>query len=253
MTDNLPAGFARHNIGHLSASSINLWTNAPDVWVVKYLLGKNTGASAAMERGKAVEQAVVWMLDGRDDAIDKATESYNAALTFEAAEDADTQRNLIAPMAQEAHAALSEYGPPSFETDDGQRKVSIAARLPDGVIPVIGYLDLVYPKHGLVVDLKTTTRVPSVMSADHQLQRAIYARAMSNHAVRFLYVSGKKHAWLEDGDPTAILANAKTQIARLNRFLIAHDAESARACVPVNPNSFYWRGAEPLRREIYGL
>ena len=30
MTD----GFTKHKIDHLSASSINLWTNAPDVWVM---------------------------------------------------------------------------------------------------------------------------------------------------------------------------------------------------------------------------
>lgn len=36
MNEDLPAGFARHNIDHLSASSINLWTNAPDVWVAEW-------------------------------------------------------------------------------------------------------------------------------------------------------------------------------------------------------------------------
>jgi hypothetical protein len=32
-------GFIKHNIDHLSASSINLYANAPDVWVVSYLFG----------------------------------------------------------------------------------------------------------------------------------------------------------------------------------------------------------------------
>ena len=35
-------GFEKHNIDHLSASSINLWANAPDVWVMQYLHGKRT-------------------------------------------------------------------------------------------------------------------------------------------------------------------------------------------------------------------
>jgi hypothetical protein len=37
-------GFTKHNIDHLSASSINLYANAPDVWVVSYLFGTCLGA-----------------------------------------------------------------------------------------------------------------------------------------------------------------------------------------------------------------
>jgi len=91
------------------------------------------------------------------------------------------------------------------------------------------------------------------MSSDHQLQRAIYAKAKGNMAVKFLYVSAKKAAWLEDGDVAETLARAKAQIARLEAFLRHHDAEQARACVPVCPHSFFWKGAEDLRRKIYGI
>jgi len=31
-------GFERHGIDHLSASSINLWSSAPDVWLMSYLV-----------------------------------------------------------------------------------------------------------------------------------------------------------------------------------------------------------------------
>jgi hypothetical protein len=53
------------------------------------------------------------------------------------------------------------------------------------------------------------------MSAEHQLQRAIYAKAKGNMSVRFLYVSEKKTSMLEDGDPTELLAQAKVQISRM--------------------------------------
>ena len=117
---------------------------------------------------------------------------------------------------------------------------------------MIGYLDLVFPESGMVIDLKTTNRITQVMSAEHQLQRAIYQKAMGNYGVKFLYVSKAKSLMLEDGDVNEILANAKHKIAR-QKFLSACDAETARAIVPVNPNTFYWSGSEALREEMYGF
>jgi hypothetical protein len=46
-------GFIKHNIDHLSASSINLYANAPDVWVVSYLFGRRTPMGPAAWRGSA--------------------------------------------------------------------------------------------------------------------------------------------------------------------------------------------------------
>jgi hypothetical protein len=118
---------------------------------------------------------------------------------------------------------------------------------------VIGYLDFVFPDHGVVIDLKTTGRIPSKMSPEHQLQRAIYQKARGNQVVKFLYVSSKKTNMLEDGDPTEILGLAKKQIARLEKFLRSGSAEDIREVIPVNPNTFYWNGAEDLREEMYGF
>jgi hypothetical protein len=208
----------------------------------------------APKRGQAVENAVVWTLMGEDEeaAVKRAIENFDREFMF-GDEDTQKERELIAPMTAQALAELRDYGAPEFETGTDQEKVSITARGDGWTIPVWGFLDLVYPKHGLVVDLKTTTRVPSVMSADHQLQRAIYAKAKGNMAVRFLYVSAKKAAWLEDGDVAVTLAKAKAQITRMERFLRHHDAEQAQACVPVCPHSFFWRGAEDVRAEVFGL
>lgn len=246
--------FDAFKIDHLSASSINMWINAPDAWVAKYLLGVEFPFGAAAERGKAVESAVVAILSGvpEDQAIADAEAGFDRWIPF-ADEKATKERDLIGPMTRVAVGELRGFGKPDFP-ENGQHKVSITANLGDWSIPVIGFLDLVFPAHGLVVDLKTTTRVPSVMSAEHQLQRAIYAATQGNSAVRFLYVSDKKAAMLEDGDPSPILATAKVQIARMGAFL-SHcgDAETARQIVPVNPSSFYWNGAGRLLSEIYGL
>jgi hypothetical protein len=247
-------GFEKHGIDHLSASNINLWANAPDVWVMQYLYGKRTAIGPAPWRGICVEDAVVEILLGgkETEALDRAMEKFNSRFMI-ADEAIAREADRIAPMVQIAVAELQQYGKPEFPEDERQEKISITAKGDGWAIPVIGFLDLVYPDHGLVIDLKTTGRIPSAMSAEHQLQRAIYAKAKGNMAVKFFYVSEKKASLLEDGDPAELLAQAKVQINRMEAFLRTLDKEQARAIVPLAPSSFYWKGSEELRREFYGL
>jgi hypothetical protein len=246
-------GFAKHNIKHLSASSINLWTNAPDVWVAQYLFGKRGPMSAAAMRGICTEDAVVAVLTGKnkDGALDQALEKFDQ--TFPIGDEKTTkERAMIQPCMELAVQELEHYGEPEFP-EEGQEKISITAKTDDYEIPVIGYLDLCFPKHGVVIDLKTTGRCPSVMSAEHQLQRAIYQKAKGNQIVKFLYVTPKKTNLLEDGDPSEILRRTKTQITRMERFLRSGNARDVASVIPVNPNTFYWNGAEDIRQELYGF
>lgn len=246
------SGFARHGIKHLSASSINLWINAPDLWVAKYIHGFKSTFGPAPRRGQCVEDVVAGVLNGK-------SMSYSLQRGLQRFENDfgpddgpnDKERALIEPMAEQAVAELEQYGAPDFP-ENGQHKISIDARFDGWAIPVIGYLDFVFPEHGLVVDLKTTTRVPSTMSPDHQLQRAIYHCAKGNQAVKFLYVSGKKASWLEDGEPFEVLARAKHHIARMDSFLALCDADTALRVVPHNPSSFYWRDDRSAMHEIFG-
>jgi hypothetical protein len=221
---------------------------------MQYLYGKRTAMGPAPWRGICVEDAVVEILLGgkETEALDRAMEKFNSRFMI-ADEAIAREADRIAPMVQIAVAELMQYGKPEFPEDERQEKISITAKGEGWAIPVIGFLDLVYPDHGLVIDLKTTGRIPSSMSAEHQLQRAIYAKAKGNMAVKFLYVSEKKASLLEDGDPNELLAQAKVQINRMEAFLRTLDKEQARAIVPLAPSSFYWKGSEELRKEFYGL
>ena len=251
-------GFERHGIDHLSASSINLWANAPDVWVMQYLHGLRTPMGAAAWRGICDEDAVVETLMGEAQtaAVDHALAKFDKRFLIG---DSDTQRerDRITPMVEIAVEELKVYGTPEFpEVEEGenkQEKICIKTGRDDWKIDVIGYLDLVFPKHGIIVDLKTTGCIPSQMSPEHQLQRAIYAKAKGNMDVKFLYVSEKKSSLLSDGDPTEILTLAKAQIFRIESFLRTLDKDQAKEVVPVNPSSFYWKGSEALRKEFYGI
>jgi hypothetical protein len=247
-------GFEKHNIGHLSASSINLWANAPDVWVMQYMFGKRTGMGPAAWRGICSEDAVVQTLLGGDQEVAIAAALAKFDKRYMIGDEKTTkERDMITPIVNMAVEELKQYGKPVFPDESNQEKISITAKGDNYTIPVIGFLDLVFPDHGLVIDLKTSTKIPSTMSAEHKLQRCIYAAAKGNMAVKFLYVSGKKSSLLEDGDVAETLAQAKHAINRLNDFLWALDKETARKIVPLNKSSFYWSGSEDLRKEFYGV
>jgi hypothetical protein len=225
---------------------------------MQYLHGLRTPMGAAAWRGICTEDAVVQILMGESEtaAIDQALAKFDKRFPI-GDEKTSAERRRITPMTQLAIEELIEFGKPEFpeveEGDNLQEKISITAKGDGWSIPVIGYLDLVFPQHGVVIDLKTTGRIPSTMSAEHQLQRAIYAKAKGNMDVRFLYVSEKKTSMLADGDPTELLAQAKVQIGRIEAFLRHCDKDTAKAIVPVQPSSFYWSGNETLRKEFYGI
>ena len=109
------------------------------------------------------------------------------------------------------------------------------------------------PEAGRVLELKPQGSSTRCMSEEHQLQRAIYQKAKGNQAVKVLYVTPKKTALLEDGDPNELLSRAKTQITRMERFLRSGTRHDIAGVIPVNPNTFYWNGAEAIREELYGI
>ena len=249
-------GFEKHGIKHLSNSSISLWESNPAQWVMSYLLKEKRPSSAAMWRGIAVEDGVVVCLDGGSlsDAVAAALARFDKEITF-ADEKSEKERAAIAPMIELAVAELEQYGKPQFSIDGSQQKVSITCKGDGWKIPIIGYLDLVYPDHGLVVDLKTTMRMPSAMTQSHKRQRCIYQRCLGgNQQVKFLYVTPKKSGWLEDGDVDAELATVKAHCNRLERFLsVSDDPQYLASIIPVDPTHFYWSDCIDQRKEIFGI
>jgi len=246
-------GFEKHGIDHLSSSSINLWINCPALWVAEKIFGHKRNPSPGMARGIAVEEAAVAALkDGVsiEDATISAVRNYNAKFLI-GDTSVDKERGLIGPMVGHAVSALAHLGEPEFLDGGGQNKIELVCNCGDFKIPVIGYLDLFYPQHGKVVDIKSTQRIPSKMSPEHMLQRCIYARAKRNHSVEFLYVSTGRFVFLADGDVDAVLRRVKFHVVRLERFLQL-EREHLREIVPVGDSSFYWNGSNALS-EIYGL
>ena len=250
-------GFEKHGIKHSSASQINMWANAPDAWAAKYLFGGKFKYGVAPLIGTLTESVVQEVLTGT--SFDKALEGAEKVFRTETAlntNDKETARiTNIKDMAELALEALKPYGEPEFvKTINGieQQRIEIKCNGGDWQLPVIGYLDFVYPKHGLVIDLKTTLRCPSEMSPEHQRQAAIYQTAKGNFGVKFLYVTPKKINILEVDEPNKVMQDIKTILTRKELLLRKLEKEDIRSCIPTNINSFYWRGSEGVFKDVYG-
>ena len=251
---NTQDGFQAHGIKHSSISQINKWIGSPSVWVSEYLFKFRSPASPAMWRGIFTEQAVADTITGKmkiDDAIKNALKDFDGKTLFDDGSSAKERAN-IDPMTRLAVEALEPYGKPDFP-EDGQHRVSMDAKGDGWKLEFMGFIDFKYPQHGLIVDLKTTLKMPSVMPIGHQRQRAFYQKSNGNTDVKFLYVTPKKCEFKDDGDVNELMAEIKTHLTRQEAFLRLGDKELLRSIVPVDPDSFYWRGNEKVRKELFGI
>lgn len=249
-------GFQLHNLNHSSASSINLWQNAPDVFVAEKLFGLKGTTSPAAHRGIVIEKALVNILAGgmnEEDATKEAIKEFNQRTAFFSGERVDREREAIVDCIAMGLTDLHQYGEPTFSKEGEQNKIELLCRGEGWDLPIIGYTDLWYPEHGLVVDIKTTLRLPSRMSAEHNRQAAIYRIASGNAAVRFLYIAPKKTIWHECLDIDGALAEIKNILNRQEFFLRQGDKEHLAKLVHYNPGSFYWNGNAKAQQEVYDV
>lgn len=254
-------GFERHGIKHLSASSLNMFVGSPSAWVASKLMGHKLGVGIAAHKGTATEAGVAHILKNGgaevDEGVEIAFKLFNdlTAMGGYSAEDKEAARVSIFAMIANACTHLVDLGPPDFP-ESGQHMIEIGCRYgpePEQTIKFIGYLDFVYPARKLIVDLKTTSRLPSNWSAAHGIQAALYARA-SGFDVNFLYTSPAKTKLLVMEDPAPYLDAVKRQVARMERFLSLGDAETLLAATPHDPSSFYWSGsdARDIEKALFG-
>lgn len=250
-------GFEKHGLSHTSASQINMWEEAPAAWVARYLFNKRFFFGVAPQIGILTEEVVAKVLTGTsfDAALEQAHKTFNKNNATNTNEKQMARIHDIKAMAEIALEQLKPYGEPEFACNitQKQHRIDLTVKGDGWDLPCVGYLDFVYPNHGLVIDLKTTLRCPSTMSRSHERQAALYGQAKGNMAVKFLYVTPKKHNLLEVEDRVPVLNEIKAILNRQERLLRAMDKDEIRDCIPLGLSSFYWNGSEEILEELYGL
>lgn len=246
--------FTRHNISHLSASSINTYAEDPAYWTAKYLFGAKFPFSAPARGGTLVEKAIVQILTGRDqiDAIDDAIAEFNKATIFDKSDSVAKWASGMRDMIEAGVKELSPYGVPEFEADGTQKKILIDCNMGEYKVPIIGFLDLYYPDKKTVIDVKCTMRMPSEMSASHKRQAAIYKLSNADCAVSFLYITPRKTQMFLVDDVSEQITEIKGIIRRMNGMLGIGDKDKIKEIVPI-VESYYWTDSMSVRKELFGF
>ena len=257
------SGFAKHGVRSLSASQINTYISDPAYWVMQKLMGVRSEANAAMIRGIASESGIVHGLFNPDaplaDCVDLALREFDEKLALSNDPKYDKERAGIPGLIEYALLELRQYGVPSSAQD----RIEIV--LEDIPIPFIGFTDLIYDEHGLIIDIKTTLRMPSEISEYHARQGAIYANAKSNYAMRFAYVKPKPSKGdtracnvyeMSTDDCQTYLTQVREVALRMDRFLSISDVrEELAALLGPDFSGFQW--SNPNVREqgrmLYGF
>ena len=256
-------GFERHGITRLSPSTLNHFAAEPAHWVMQRLLNMRAPVSAAAARGTAVEWGVHQGLMRADlpvaDCVAAAEAAFDREMVLNPDHRRHAERGKIPDYVANALSELRAYGVPTA----AQGRVQI--RLDDVPVPVEGCLDWQFDEHGLIVDLKTTERLPSAICDAHGRQGAVYAKAHGNYGMRFAYV--KPTAGKQDGRAAVVYEmsaddvrrhlQALQQIAlRLGRFLsLSSDPHELAGLLVPDFEHFWW--SHPIGRShgrnLYGF
>jgi hypothetical protein len=257
--------FEHHGITHLSASSLNLWAAEPALWIMERLLGRRSPAGIPAARGKAVEAGVnLGLFDPAlpvETCIVEAERVFDRETALNLDPRRDDERKKLAGYVRGALAELRKYGPPDGDGYQGKVEISVE----DVPVPVIGYVDWRFSGHGLIVDLKTSERLPSAIGASHGRQGAVYASAHGNFGMRFAYAKpapakgdGRQVQVLEmsGDDVRSSLAALRIIALSLGRFLaLSHDARELIGLIVPDFDSFYWSdpSVRAAGRDVFGF
>lgn len=233
--------FAKHNIRHLSPSSLLTYQNAPALWVGKYLFGWKDEAGPKAWCGIAVETGLHSWLHGARDFLERALHTFEEKAQGEVSDEIEAARGNIKPMIEQCGLAYWQRNQsgilPLYQVK--------CEWWIDGIeVPVIGYLDFEWPEQ--IDDLKMTLAIPSKPRPDHVAQLGMYMKARNKNAGSILYVSPKKFlqhpVTMEQAEEElrALTRSAKAIRHMLN--MVRDKADAARIFAP-DFSDYRWNDA----------
>lgn len=223
-----------------SPSSLNLFCAAPSMYVLERIVGLRQPVGSPAHRGTAVEDGITHGLMNPQadvaDCVAIAIKKFDTISALSADKRREDYRATIAEMVKTGLEELRPYGVPS-------RTQGFVEWRPEGLrCPIVGYFDYEWEQHGVLVDLKTTEKLPSSIKIPHARQVALYTQS-DNVDARLSYVTPKKRATyrLEN---VREHRNALHQIAlRVEKFLsLSDDPEFFKSITAPDYESFYWGG-----------
>ncbi len=237
---------------HHSPSKCNLFAAQPSMWVAEVILGHKQPSNLPMARGVAVEDGVTCGLKDLEtpvkDCIDVALTKFDTLAVLSGDPRREKIRETVPDMVTAALAELRQYGTPTGT----QGKIELKY---DGLtLPMLGFFDYEWQQHGILLDLKTTERMPSQIKIGHARQVAHYSGG--NQQARIAYVTPRKLEvyMLENVSEHRL---ALVEIAkRIEKFRsLSDDPQFFVDITAPDLDSFYWTppAARALAFSIWGI
>lgn len=246
--------FTVHGITHLSASKLNLFAAEPAMFIAEYLLGKKQSVGAAAHRGTAAEEGIVHgLMTGADDdaCVEVAMRKWHELTALSRDPRKDKEADGLPGIVRMGLIELRPYGKPTKTQGRVEHYI-------DGIaVPVIGFYDVLWEDHGILIDIKTQLALTSEIKSSHARQVSLYATAISDNIdARLTYVTPKKVA-------TYGLENVRDHYGALvkmahtmKRFLsISRDPQELAGLIVPNLESFYWTPPEAraVAHEVWAI
>lgn len=247
------SGLEKHGIGHLSASSLNLFAAEPALWIMEKLLKRRGSVGCAAHRGTAAEAGIVHGLLNTDAAIsecqDLALREFDKLAALSGDPRKAKEREAVPGIVACAVPELRLYGVP----DEIQHPVKVSL---EGVpVPLIGFVDVGWSYHALTLDIKSQLRLSSQISTPHARQVGLYVHG-TNREGRIAYCTPQRIGVYRLEDAAQQVETLRQIAIRLNKFLsLSDDRETLAGVVVPDVDSFYYSdpSTRAMAREVFGI
>tara|TARA_R110002012_G_scaffold135303_2_gene289019 strand:+ start:270 stop:1040 length:771 start_codon:yes stop_codon:yes gene_type:complete len=239
--------FAVHGINHLSHSSLNTWLQDPARFIADKLFGIRDKGSASMHRGTSTEFGLAqkytedaWEIDQQivDQKFDQLCQDSLIDVV-------DERRIKEKQGLKEYNNILNQYFDYT-DLEDYQKKIEVT--FDDIPVPIIGYIDFIFKD--IIVDLKTTARMPSKPTDANKRQMAIYSLAYPNYRADVFYASPKAFNKFIINEKEIKLHQKQIHSLAIGlmKFLAISDDKEELASI-IHPNYDAWTWSEYMKEQ----
>jgi hypothetical protein len=239
--------FAAHGINYLSPSSINTYINDMPMWIARYLFGIKSPSGASAVRGIAQEFALA-------DKYEKGTFDFNLLDVKFMSLCSESGIDLGDIKTAKEKKLLKDFGTIIDENFKYKNLVSyqekVEVPIDDMPVPIMGYIDFRF--NDAIVDLKTTTRMPSKPTEAQKRQMALYSMAYPKNSVDLFFASPREHKKFTLKNLSAYKKQLVKVALSIQKFLsISNDKHELASFVYPNLDSWMWSGIREEAKKIW--
>jgi len=241
--------FKAHGINYLSPSSINTYINDTSLWVARYLFKIKSSSGASAVRGIATEFVLA-------DKYEKGVFDYNLLDVKFMSLCAESGIDLGDIKTAKEKNLLKGFGSVIDENFDYenleayQEKVEVP--IDDMPVPIMGYIDFRFKDK--IVDLKTSTRMPTRPTEAQKRQMALYSMAYPNSSVDLFFATPKEHKKFTLKNLTLYKKQLRKVALSIQKFLsISDDKHELASLMYPNLDSWLWSGMKEEANKIWSV